>query len=242
MDLDSNQNPHLSYYDSTNNDLVYANWNSGWFTQTVDFQGDVGQYTSIILDSNDRPYISYYDYENKTLKIAFKSPINAWVIETVDDGGPGDEPDVGQYTSISLETVGLAQYPHISYYDATNGNLKYAQWNGSNWVISILDSSVEDTGRFSSLVIDPSTNDRHLSYLDVTNGDLRYAFWDDSISGPWSLELVDGTGDVGYYCSLALNASGEPAISYYDNTLGNLKIALGFSLPNAKTYIPITLK
>ena len=242
MDLDSNQIPHISYYDATNEDLVYATWNSGWFTQTLDYEGDVGLYTSIILDSYNRPYISYYDNEKKTLKIAYKSIIGAWIIETVDDGGIGVEPDVGQYTSIGLEVVGLSEYPHISYYDYTNGNLKYAYWNGSSWVISVLDSSVDDIGRFSSLVIDPSTNDRHLSYLDGTNGDLKYAFWDDSSSGPWAFEIVDSLGDVGYYSSIALNSSGDPAISYYDNTLGNLKIALGFALPNAKVYLPLMVK
>ena len=32
-----------------------------WSIETVDFHGDTGQYTSIVLDTNDQPHISYLD-------------------------------------------------------------------------------------------------------------------------------------------------------------------------------------
>ena len=43
--------------------------------------------------------------------------------------------------------------------------------------------------------------------------------------GPWSLETVTSSGKVGQYSSIALNATGYPRISYYDQTDRDLKYA-----------------
>ena len=52
--------PHISYYDQTNGELMY---NRGYSAnpESVDYDDDVGQYTSIAVDSGDRPRIVYYD-------------------------------------------------------------------------------------------------------------------------------------------------------------------------------------
>ena len=71
--LDSNDNPHISYYDYdfSNGDLKYAiSDGSSWVAVTVDSTGYVGSYSSLALDSNDNPHISYYDVTNGDLKYA----------------------------------------------------------------------------------------------------------------------------------------------------------------------------
>jgi hypothetical protein len=56
-----------------------------------------------------------------------------FVPETVDATG-----DVGNYTSLVLDGLGA---PHISYYDETNGDLKYAVKSEGNWISEAVDTT-----------------------------------------------------------------------------------------------------
>jgi hypothetical protein len=120
--LDSNGYPCISYRDVTNRDLKYASWNgTAWTKQTVDNVGDAGWYTSLALNSSDYPCISYHN--TTVLKYASWSG-TAWVIQTVDSSAN----IVGAHSSLALNS---SDYPCISYYYGTNGDLKYAAWNGA---------------------------------------------------------------------------------------------------------------
>ena len=89
----------------------------------------------------------------------------AWNIETVDSAGY-----VVRDTSIALDASG---YPHISYFDDTNVDLKYAKWTGSAWSKETVDSAGY-VGRYTSIALDASGYP-HISYFDCTNSDLKYA-------------------------------------------------------------------
>lgn len=254
LDIDSVGIPHVSFYDATNRDLIYASWNvstSKWYTQTVDFENTVGWYTDIAVNTSNEPFISYYDPTNGSLKVAYRAPVTlTWIRNTVDNIGQLQQTGVGAYSSIAIDNLGR---PHISYYDITNHVLKYAYWDGvwggaGTWNISVVDPA-SDVGRFSSLAINPVDNTRHICYYDYTNGNLKYARWEGA--GPWERQVVDGAvgfdgdtvdeGDVGLFCSIDLNAAGEPTISYYDNSHGDLKVAMSYALPPAEIYLPLVV-
>lgn len=212
----------ISYYDATNGDLKCAKYpESGWLhISRVDTAGDVGMYTSIDMhiwsghNPLPVPHISYYDATNGDLKCASSDWAGTqWNIEKVDTTG-----DVGQYTSIKLDT---SYYPHISYYDATNGDLKYASWDGTQWKVEKVDTT-GDVGQYSSLALD-TLYYPHISYYDATNGDLKCASWDGT---QWTIEMVDTAGDVGMYTSIAAAFFAQwLSISYYDVSNGDLKYA-----------------
>jgi hypothetical protein len=193
-------------------------WALTWTNSTVDSAGIVGQHTSIALRSDGLPEVSYYDATNGDLKNAHQCvPANPFWCFVGDVDSPRNV-NVGGFTAIALDGSNVR---HFSYYDFTNGNLKYLAIAPAEefWAPEIVDSP-NNVGQYTSIAVETGRIP-HISYYDVTNGNLKYAR---KTGTSWSRETVDSPGTVGLYTSIALVGS-TPHISYYDATNGNLKYA-----------------
>ena len=196
LDLDNSNNPHIGYFDNTNDDLKYAYHDgSSWHIEVVDANGGSG---SIALDSNDNPHISYGT--NDTLKYAYYDGSN-WQIDVVDAS------DLLWDISLDLDS---GDKPHISYGDVTNKELKYAYHDGSSWHIEVVDLSSGNLGE-TYLKLDANDNP-HISYRDLTNlkRTLKYACHNGS---SWHIEVIDENANV-WTTSLALDNNNNPHIFY----------------------------
>jgi hypothetical protein len=234
---------HISYYDSTNNQLKYANFSSGAWDTPISLinEGSISletTFSALALDSQDNIFISYYDATtvlNGDLRLiscpaaSDCSQSASWSNVLIDSTG-----DVGSDTSMNID---LLDNIHISYYDSDNGYLKYASClSGSNciqdssWTKSIIDNS-GDVGQYSSIASD-SINNIHISYYDSAGlfvGNLKYAFCsvlnDCSSPSNWDTTAIDSSGDVGQYSSIAADSGNNIHIIYYDFENNRLKYA-----------------
>ncbi|MBN2111463.1 FG-GAP repeat protein [Candidatus Woesearchaeota archaeon] len=136
-----------------------------------------------------------------------------WETQTVDGNATYN---VGQYsTSLDIDEYDM---PHISYYDETYDNLRYAKWDGVQWLISDIDEP-DNVGLFNSIKLD-NKKQPHISYHNSSGEDLKYAYFNGL---RWNTETIETSGSTGKYTSIALDEENYPHISYYDDTNDDLK-------------------
>ena len=120
-----------------------------------------------------------------------------WLTGVVDDTDR-----VGFYQSIALEPG--TEYPAIAYSDESNGNVKFAQWDGSTWNRMVVDSG----GPGVSLAFDPVTSTPSISY---GWGKLYFSQLNGS---SWNTEVIERNGTYNDVTSLVYGPDGNPCIAY----------------------------
>lgn len=118
--------------------------------------------------------------------------------------------------SIAIDTKGFV---HMSYFDSTNGNLKYATNASGSFAVSTIDNDANTIGEYSSIAID-ADNVVHVVYYDQTDSDLKYAT---NASGSFVASTIYSSGDdVGSYASIAIDHDGYLHISSANVTTNEL--------------------
>ena len=210
--VDKQDRPHLCV---ANGKLLYITLQKNWVTQEIDPRsGTLSYHCSIAVGPDGTPHLGWYheklpDGQNYLHFRHADLEDGAWVVRSVDGGISG------KWSSMVVDSKGL---PHASYSQfASGGDLKYAEWDGSSWRITTVDSSnnaSSNRGYDNSLALAPDGS-AHVSYFDGRT--LKYAHQE---HGKWIIEKIDtvasGYDYYGGSTTLLLDSHGNPHIIYGD--------------------------
>jgi hypothetical protein len=120
-----------------------------------------------------------------------------WKIELIDHMG-----DVGAAPSISTDQ---SNRPHITYWNRTGENLKYAYYSDGSWKVTTMDEGYRAGPPFAS--VHDSLDRLHVIYNKA--GDLMYAI---NENGTWTIQMLPGYGTGCGPNSIAVDSRGFPHI------------------------------
>ena len=161
--------PSIAYYDYQHDYVKYAYYNgTSWSLENTYTR--YAKSLSMAFATNGWPSITHVDSQSLTGDLVYHSRglYSSWdSTVTVDALGSGA---YDGYVGLAFAPDGR---PAISYYDGINKDLKYAKYNGSQWVRQVIDS-VGDVGQYTSLAFSPQGRPA-ISYYDKTNAKLKIA-------------------------------------------------------------------
>ena len=165
--VDSQDRPHVVWFDDKRKSLLYAVKESGsWNISGVDTVGDVGRYPYLTLDQQDNPVVSYYEVVDGTsgyIKLA-RWDGSQWATERIDKLDSVFQGFFGARKTSSV-VVGLDNNPVVAYSD--EALLKVASWDGTQWnAETVTTAGCQPLGQQVSLTLDPQ-GVLHLTFADA---------------------------------------------------------------------------
>ncbi|MDZ7814901.1 MAG: hypothetical protein U5N86_02520 [Planctomycetota bacterium] len=137
--------PAISYLDEANGNLNYAVFDgTEWNIEVVDDSLLVGQHTQLVFDGSGSPVIVYYGYGYRNVHIAQKDIEGNWFTDLLGEAGY-----VGRFSGV---TVLPGARLGVVFYDESNGNLAYREYQDGFWSPDphlILDGAQSDTGQYA---------------------------------------------------------------------------------------------
>lgn len=190
-------------------------------TVADDVRADFGVTVAQALHPDGWPRVAYYAYNDDldyVVGYASQGPAG-WTIETADSSATTD---IGENCDMAIDASGVA---NVSYWDYDNANLRYARRAATGaWTRQTVTTS-QDVGQYNSLALDATGLPRiAFSYVNPTTLVSQLRLASRSSGGAWTAsEVVDNSADVGYFCSMAIDASNRVHVAYYDWDNGTLK-------------------
>ncbi|MCH8984514.1 MAG: hypothetical protein IH943_10525 [Acidobacteria bacterium] len=163
--LDPTDSPGLTYYNDTDQDLVFARLEDGsWILERVAQQGDVGKYSSLAYDAQGRPAATFFSQTGDTegeIVFAMRGD-DGWTLETIGQLASFSEPIARRNSSLAFDSQGRA---HVAFSDTVG--VWYAVRGESGWETQQIVEAGLPLGQLVSLAIDE--NDRpHIAIYEVT--------------------------------------------------------------------------
>jgi hypothetical protein len=252
--IDANDVSHITFISRESYDLHYMKFDAlnkgtapedqqldtGTLTGPSGIGGNINGGTSIkIRPESQSPVVAYYHASFGALQVMRLEPDSpsairagfgaGWVLDVVDGGmviGAGKD-DVGEYASLFV--LGENDF-HVSYYDKTFEDLRYAHWDGDRWAPEVVDNEglVGESTSITVVCKNVPNQGRdcrpYISYFDSTNNDLKVAT--KRRDSNWVSFRADLSGMTGTYTSIAQVSRGRVGISYRDITYAGLKFLL----------------
>ena len=222
--IDSTGKPGIAYYDVTNADLKYAHFNGArWDVAALDRTGTMGLFPSLAYDHVGNPVIAYYRKTGGDLRAMMLDASGRWTRMYVDSAG-----DVGTWADVSVSDSGAVG---VAYADQTNGNLKYASFDGGQWNAV----TVDDLSGVAYIDLNLHNEQPNISYQDLARGDLKFARRD---GAQWLATTVYSSGSTGQFSSLLFDRSNLAHIAFWSQSKNAIYEAIG--APGAWTIKRLT--
>ena len=213
--------PSVTWF-QTEHILRYAVLKDGaWMARTLDAEGLVGKWNSMVLDTHGDPLIAYSAWVNGELRVAHWNG-KQFEFNTVDSRTRSHgEYNIGEGNSLILDSHGKA---HISFY--SEKTMKYArQVDGDDWKVEVIDQTtwLGSWMHFRSSIALDSHGFPHICYEDA--GVLKHANWDGK---QWHIQVLARTGLDSYrYHTMAIDRDDTIYIAFRDPDDSTLKLATG---------------
>ena len=145
-----------------------------------------------------------------------------WNIQTLDAVG-----NVGQDCSLALDSN---YYPHISYLDYTNHDLKYAYFDGNEWNIDTIGNSGGD----NTLALDSNDYPHICHTLGSGTSHVEYTYYN---GNEWNTTYVASNVKTPNHCSSDLDSNDRPHIAYKYSPTDDLK----YIYFNGNSWVDVTV-